>query len=110
MPEHSPAGKKTQAPIDASGLESLRQCYEQLRTQALDASQPSRGIGLNVLMRQGMAAWMSVVIAEYATRRDPSQSFPPQPRHAAACASPEWILILAGLVQGDLPAVEAHHG
>lgn len=82
--------------------DELCRCYEQLRAQAIDPGKCSRGIGLNILLRQGMAAWLAIVTRELST--------PEQCAHADTkkenLPSREWVQILAGLVLGDGQARE----
>ena len=75
-------------------------CYEQLREQALDARLSSRGIGLNILLQQGMATWLGIIDAQPATNT--SEPHTSQQNGVVPHTTTNWISALASLAQGEV--------
>jgi len=83
----------------------LERQYEVLRQQVLNPKQPSNGVGLAVLIRNGMAAWMGTLTSQLRTCCvDSGQARAP----GTVEHNPEWVFALAALVLGNrLPPWEA---
>lgn len=83
----------------------LERQYEVLRQQVLNPERPSNGMGLAILIRKGMAAWIDTLTSHLqAPSVDSSQACAPR---TTAKHNPEWVFTLAALVLGKrLPQVD----
>lgn len=81
--------------------------YEELRRVALVANGPSQGVGLALLLRRGMAAWMEACLTAVPSpmpRPAPPQAcfLPADLRHEVATVLA--AMALAGQVEGGMTA------
>ena len=94
-------------PDAACGADELRDRYEELRRQVLGARSGEPTVGLGVLVRQGMAAWMTVVsgIADQPVTAPLAQQ-PPRSDMPRAVKD-EVVVLLAGMALGSMQGVTA---